>query len=71
MSVNVSDHTGQLWLSCFDETGRSIMGMSADALMEIKETDEKRLSDIFSDANCRTWNFKCKAKMDSFQDQQR
>lgn len=71
MSVNVSDHTGQLWLSCFDETGRSIMGMSADELMDIKETDEKRLSDIFSDANCRTWNFKCKAKMDSFQDQQR
>lgn len=71
MSVNVSDHTGQLWLSCFDETGRSIMGMSADDLMEIRETDEKRLSDVFSDANCRTWNFKCKAKMDSFQDQQR
>jgi replication factor A1 len=71
MSVNVSDHTGQLWLSCFDETGRSLMGMSADDLMEIRETDEKRLSDVFSDANCRTWNFKCKAKMDSFQDQQR
>ncbi|ETN39801.1 uncharacterized protein HMPREF1541_06027 [Cyphellophora europaea CBS 101466] len=71
MSVNVSDHTGQLWLSCFDETGRSIMGMSADELMDIKEVDEKKASDIFSDANCRTWNFKSKAKMDSFQEQQR
>ena len=71
MSINASDHTGQLWLSCFDETGRQLLGISADELMEIKETDEKRLSDIFSDANCRTWHFKCKAKMDSFQDQQR
>ena len=71
MSVNVSDHTGQLWLSCFDESGRQIMGHSADELMELKETDEKRLSDIFSEANCRTWNWKCRAKMDSFQEQQR
>ena len=47
------------------------MGKSADELMELKETDEKRLSDIFSEANCRTWNWKCRAKMDNFQEQQR
>lgn len=71
MSVNVSDHTGQLWLNCFDETGRQIMGMSADELMEIKEVDEKKLSDIFSDANWKEWNWKCRARMDNFQDKQR
>ncbi|RMZ82097.1 hypothetical protein DV737_g2151, partial [Chaetothyriales sp. CBS 132003] len=71
LSVNVSDHTGQLWLSCFDDTGRQLIGMTADKLMEIKETNEKKLADIFSDANCRTWNFKCKAKMDVFQEEQR
>lgn len=71
MSVNISDHTGQLWVSCFDETGRQMMGKSADELMEIKEVDEKALTEIFSDANCRTWNWKCKAKLDNFQEQQR
>jgi replication factor A1 len=71
MSVNISDHTGQLWVSCFDETGRMVVGMSADELMEIKEVDEKRLAEIISDANCKTWNWKCKAKLDSFQEQQR
>jgi replication factor A1 len=71
MSVNVGDHTGQLWLSCFDETGRIIMGMSADELQEIKEVDEKKLGEIFSEATCKTWNWRCKAKMDSFQEQQR
>lgn len=71
MSVNVSDHTGQLWLSCFDEVGRMIMGISADELMEHKEVDEKKVSEIFSDANCKTWNWKCLAKMDTFQDNQR
>ena len=71
IQVNVSDHTGQIWLSCFDETGRQLMGMSADDLMAIREEDEKKFSEVFSEANCKTWNFKCKAKMDSFQEQQR
>lgn len=71
MSVNVSDHTGQLWLSCFDDVGRQIMGMSADHLMELKENEEKAAGDAFQEANCKTLNFKCRAKMDNFQDQQR
>ncbi len=71
LSCNISDHTGQLWVSCFDETGRMIIGKSADELMEIKEVDDKRVAEIFSEANCQTWNWKCKAKLDSFQEQQR
>lgn len=71
MSVNVSDHTGQLWLSCFDDVGRMIMGVSADELAVMKENDEKAFSDRFQDATCKTWMFKCRAKMDNYQDQQR
>ena len=71
MSVNASDHTGQLWLNCFDDVGRQVMGMSADQLMEMKETDDKAAGDVFQDASCKAWLFKCRAKMDSFQDQQR
>jgi hypothetical protein len=72
MSVNVSDHTGQIWLSCFDEVGVAIMGMPANELMAMKEEgDDKRVGEVFSDANCKTFNFKCRAKMDNFQDQQR
>ena len=71
MSINVSDHTGQIWLSCFDDVGRQIMGMTADQLMELRENDTKAADDAFQDANCKTMNFKCRAKMDNFQDQQR
>jgi replication factor A1 len=71
MSLNVSDHTGQIWLSCFDDVGRMIMGMTADKVMELKENDEKEAGDVFQSANCQTFTFKCRAKMDNFQDQQR
>lgn len=71
MLINVSDHTGQLWLSCFDEVGRLIMGMTADQLIDIRENDSKAAGEIFQNANCRTWNFRCKARTDHFGDQQR
>ncbi len=71
MSINASDHTGQLWLSCFDDVGRLIMGMSADQLMELKENNDQAAGEIFQDATCKSWIFKCRAKMDNFQDQQR
>lgn len=72
MSVNVSDHTGQIWLSCFDEVGAQIMNMPANDVMALKEEgDDKRVTDAFSDANCKSFIFRCRAKMDTFQDQQR
>lgn len=72
MSLNVSDHTGQLWLSCFDDTGRLIMGTTADQLMEMKENGEDAaVGEVFAEANCKTYVFRCRAKMDNFQDQQR
>ncbi|KAK1846091.1 replication factor-a protein 1 [Colletotrichum chrysophilum] len=71
MSVNVCDHTNQLWLSCFDDVGRIIMGMSADDLMALREDDETKLAQAFEEANCRKLNFRCRAKMDTFGESQR
>lgn len=71
MQANVSDHTGQLWVSCFDETGRLLMGLDANELMAKKDNDEKAYTDKVSEANCQTWIFRCRAKMDTFQEQQR
>ncbi|KAK0728547.1 putative single-stranded DNA-binding protein 68k chain [Lasiosphaeria miniovina] len=72
MSVNINDHTGQLWLSCFDETARLIMGgRSADEMVELRELDDGRFVAEFEAANCRKLNFRCRAKMDTYGDQQR
>lgn len=73
MSCNVSDHTGQLWLSCFDDSGKIIMGKSADELVEIRDNEENpsKFEQSFVDATCKTFIFNVKAKMDTFQDQQR
>lgn len=72
MSVNVSDHTGQIWLSCFNEVGLQIMGMPANDIMQMRDDgDDRRVTEAFAEANCKAFIFRCKAKMDTFQDQQR
>jgi replication factor A1 len=72
MSLSVNDHTGQMWLSCFDDTGRVIMGgKSADELMEMKENEDPQLAAEFEAANCRKLTFRVRAKTDTFGDQAR
>ncbi|KAF4625804.1 hypothetical protein G7Y89_g12358 [Cudoniella acicularis] len=71
MTLSVTDHTGQLYLSCFDDVGNLIMGMSADQLVDLKDNDPPAALKAFDDANCKTLVFRCRAKMDTFQDQQR
>lgn len=71
LSINVNDHTGQLWLSCFDDVGRIILGMSADDLMELKANDDERVESTFQNAQCTKLSFRCRAKMDTYGENQR
>lgn len=36
VTISVNDHTGQIWLNCFDDVGRQIIGKSADDIVQIK-----------------------------------
>ncbi len=71
MGVNVNDHTGELWLSCFDDVGKMIMGMSGNELMELKENDTAAMEKAFGEAICKTFTFRCRAKQESYQEQTR
>ncbi|KAI9661294.1 MAG: Replication factor A protein 1 [Bathelium mastoideum] len=72
MSVNVVDHSGQLFLNSFDETGRQIMNMSANELQDIVDHgDENQKTEAIQNACWQTYIFRCRAKMDNYQDQTR
>jgi hypothetical protein len=61
-----------MYLNCFNDTGIQIMGKTANELKKLEEDGEDRkILDAFQDATCKTFIFRCKAKMDTYQDQQR
>ncbi|KAG5438065.1 hypothetical protein PCANB_000412 [Pneumocystis canis] len=62
LTISVNDHTGQIWLSCFDEVARQILGKSAD---DVEENEQAALN-IFHQANCKSYIFRIRAKQDSY-----
>jgi len=71
LGMQVSDHTTQAWLQAFNDVGTEIIGMSADKLMEIKEEDETRFVKAVQKAHSKVYNFSCRAKQDTYQEQTR
>ncbi|KAI5292344.1 Replication factor A protein 1, partial [Ascosphaera acerosa] len=69
--MNVCDHTGQLWLNCFDDVGRLVMGCSADEYSEAKEMSEKAAERLVTQANFQTFLFRCRAKQEFYQEMPR
>lgn len=66
VTISVNDHTGQIWLSCFDDVGRQIIGKSADDIVQLKEENEQAALNIFHEANCKSYIFRVRAKQDSY-----
>lgn len=70
LSLTVADHTGQKYMNCFNNEGEMILGKPADQLKEIEAEDPSALEAIFSEANCRMYNFRVRAKLESYQDKE-
>ncbi|TFK42451.1 replication factor-a protein [Crucibulum laeve] len=71
MSLAVADYSGQAWLQGFNDVGLAVFGMTANELIEIKERDESKYNVILHKANCNTYNFSCRAKQDTYNEQTR
>ncbi|THH19467.1 hypothetical protein EW146_g1696 [Bondarzewia mesenterica] len=71
MSMAVADYTGQAWLQGFNDVGLAVFGMPANDLHEIKERDDTQYNSIMLKSTCHMFNFACRAKQDTFNDQTR
>lgn len=69
LSASVSDFTGQIWLSGFNESGQLIVGVSADKANDLKNEDEAEFRKVMQSATGKMWNFSCRAKADTYNEQ--
>lgn len=71
MSLNVADFTNHMWLTCFDEAARQIMGMPANELIELRDNDDAGFQAAFEKATLQKYSFRCRARMDTYGNQPR
>jgi replication factor A1 len=71
MSMAVADWSGQLWLQGFNDAGVAVFGKTADEVMEIKERNESEYGALMAQSAGKTFNFNCRAKQDTYNEQTR
>lgn len=71
MSISVSDYAGGIWLSGFNDVGVAVLGQTANEMNELMQSDESAHAAVLARAMGKTFNFACRAKSDSYNDQTR
>ncbi|KAL0108123.1 hypothetical protein PUN28_015019 [Cardiocondyla obscurior] len=70
-SMNIADATGNRWITAFNEDAEKILGMTAQQLGALKETDNDAYMQKYGDANFKKFTFNLRAKAEVFQDEMR
>ncbi|KAI8380352.1 hypothetical protein BD560DRAFT_365748 [Blakeslea trispora] len=68
LTMSVEDATSQIYVSGFDDLGQAVLKTSANDLMELKETNGTAAHQIIAKAHYQTFNFKVRAKQETFND---
>lgn len=67
----VNDYTNQIWVSGFNDVGKSLFGKTADEMQALKEDDDPEFQRSINNALGQTLNLSVKAKADTYGDQVR
>ncbi|KAL1494983.1 hypothetical protein ABEB36_010479 [Hypothenemus hampei] len=70
-NMNVGDWSGNQWISTFNDEAEKVVGMSAQEAGAIQENDSRAFSEKIEECHFKEFIFKCRAKMESYNDEQR
>ncbi|KAI0216920.1 Replication protein A 70 kDa DNA-binding subunit [Lamellibrachia satsuma] len=71
LSANLADFSENQWVTFFQETAECILGRSADEIGQMRETDEAQFEQVFQEASFKSYIFKLRAKMETYNDESR
>ena len=68
--ISITDATGQLWTTLFDEQAKKLLGIDANELMKLSLPNESHaVAEYISRAYFKEYNFRLRVKQDTFNDQ--
>ncbi|XP_045462481.1 replication protein A 70 kDa DNA-binding subunit-like [Harmonia axyridis] len=69
--INVADWSGNSWLSMFTTEAETILGMPAQEIGDAIENNSEAAAGIVERVNFKQFIFKCRAKMETYNDEAR
>jgi len=71
LQLNMADCSDNVWASCFQENAEKILDTTSQELGDAFERDEVKYNGTFSAATFKTFNFRMRAKADTYNDETR
>ncbi|KAM3934090.1 replication protein A 70 kDa DNA-binding subunit [Leptodactylus fuscus] len=71
LSANIADFGENQWITCFQESAEAILGQNAAYLGELKEKNEQAYEEVFQNANFRSYTFRIRVKLETYNDESR
>ncbi|XP_048221409.1 replication protein A 70 kDa DNA-binding subunit [Perognathus longimembris pacificus] len=71
LSANIADFQENQWVTCFQESAEAILGQNTAYLGELKEKNEQAFDEVFQNANFRTFTFRIRVKLETYNDESR
>ncbi|XP_043910811.1 replication protein A 70 kDa DNA-binding subunit [Protopterus annectens] len=71
LSANIADFGDNQWVTCFQEAAEAILGQNANYLGELKDTNEQAFEEVFQNANFRSYTFRIRVKLETYNDESR
>uniref|UniRef100_A0A8C2V064 Replication protein A subunit n=2 Tax=Chinchilla lanigera TaxID=34839 RepID=A0A8C2V064_CHILA len=71
LSANIADFQENQWVTCFQESAEAILGQNTAYLGELKEKNEQAFEEVFQNANFRSFTFKIRVKLETYNDESR
>lgn len=66
LTISVEDTTSQIYVSGFDDLGNALLKMGANELIALKDSDAGAAQQVFNRALFQTFNFKIRAKNETY-----
>ncbi|XP_071946276.1 replication protein A 70 kDa DNA-binding subunit-like [Antedon mediterranea] len=71
LSAHIADCHSSLWATCFQDTAEGLLGQKAEYIGKLKEDDDEAFNALFEVARCKSYIFKMRAKMETFNEEAR
>ncbi|KAI3657281.1 hypothetical protein MP638_002221 [Amoeboaphelidium occidentale] len=70
-SFQLTDYSSSSWVQCFNEAGETMLGMPAEELHRLKESqqDEEKYQSVFEKVAYKRFKFTIKIKQENYQDE--
>ena len=66
LQMNVADFTDSAWVTCFHDVAETVLGVSANDLGHLRDSDPTAFNQVLDDAHFKSFIFRLQVKLENY-----